>query len=97
MSTITRIYPKAKMVVATRDTFHREITQSGVISSLLSISPEIPAEPLFIGEVYVGCIIDRLNGQYEAGRPNGESLGLFTSWTAAAQALVAAAYDERDR
>lgn len=56
-----------------------------------SLSSSIAATPVFDRGVYIGCIVELQNGQHEAGRSNGESLGLYTSPAAAAHALLEAA------
>jgi hypothetical protein len=49
---------------------------------------EIAAWPIFDRGVYIGAISEAQGGQYEAGRADGQSLGLFTSPAAAAHALL---------
>lgn len=53
-------------------------------------SSELASTALYDGRTYLGSINEKLNGQWEAGKANGESLGLFTSASAAANALIAA-------
>src|SRR5688500_3539143 len=49
----------------------------------------LASTPIFDGARYIGGVAECCNGQFEAGLPAGRSLGLFTSWHAAAHALGA--------
>jgi hypothetical protein len=51
-------------------------------------SPELAAFDIYDGQVFLGSVVERASGQYEAAPARGASLGLYTSREAAAHAVV---------
>jgi hypothetical protein len=54
------------------------------------ISEELSTIQVYDGLRWIGSIVEQVNGQYEAGLPDGQSLGLYTSRQAAGHAIVEA-------
>jgi hypothetical protein len=57
-------------------------------------SPELAAFDIYDGQTFLGSVVERVNGQYEAAPARGASLGLFTSREAAAHAVVLSGLSE---
>lgn len=56
------------------------------------IPEELAAVAVYDGRTLLGHVVEQLNGQYEAGLSDGQSLGLYTSRQAAGHAIIEASH-----